>query len=153
GEVSHRWPQILPGGKAMLFTVWRGPGWDEMDLQLQILGTGERRVLVRGGQSGQYVATGHLVYQRAGELTAVPFDLERLEAGTVSKSLDLKVQYFERAEFGVSDSGLLAYVSGNSQFDHRVIWLNRAGQVEPLDIPLRAYEDALVSPDGKRVAM
>jgi serine/threonine-protein kinase len=49
GEISHRWPQVLPGGKAVLFTVWTGPGWDEQQVQLQIVGNGERRVLVQGG--------------------------------------------------------------------------------------------------------
>jgi serine/threonine protein kinase len=48
GEVSHRWPQVLPGGKAVLFTVWTGPGWDEKHLVMQVADTSEHRTLVRG---------------------------------------------------------------------------------------------------------
>ena len=29
GEVSHRWPNLLPGGRAIVFTMWTGPGTDE----------------------------------------------------------------------------------------------------------------------------
>ena len=55
GEVGHRWPQALPGGKGLLFTVWVGPGWDEKSLQMHVFGTGERRVLAQGASSGRYV--------------------------------------------------------------------------------------------------
>jgi Protein kinase domain len=79
GEISHRWPQVLPGGKALLFTVWMGPGFDEHRIDVQALQTGKRRVLVRGGTTGRYVASGHLVYARADALMAVRMDLDRLE--------------------------------------------------------------------------
>src|SRR5262249_27572431 len=81
GEVSHRWPQVLPGGRALLLTVWTGPVWDENQLQLLHLDTGERRVLVQGARTGFYVQSGHLVYFRQGPdaLMAVPFDLKRLQ--------------------------------------------------------------------------
>jgi serine/threonine-protein kinase len=33
GERAHLWPQILPGGRAVLFTIWTGaPTWDEEQL-------------------------------------------------------------------------------------------------------------------------
>ena len=77
GEISHRWPQVLPGGKAVLFTVWTRPGWGEKQVQLQRLGDGERSVLVQAGHTGSYVPTGHLVYYQSGQgtLMAVPFRL------------------------------------------------------------------------------
>ena len=46
GVVSHRWPQILPDGKALLFTIWAGA---ERRVGLLSLKTGEQRVLVEGG--------------------------------------------------------------------------------------------------------
>ena len=82
GEVSHRSPQLLPGGKAILFTLWTSPEQDARSVYLQVLATGERRVLIRGADSGRYVATGHIVAARSGSLLALPFDLE--------KSVDLK---------------------------------------------------------------
>ena len=60
GEASHRWPQITPDGKALLFTVWTGPGWDEKHLVAQLTDGGERRLLVSGASTGRYLSTGQL---------------------------------------------------------------------------------------------
>ncbi|PYV40297.1 MAG: hypothetical protein DMG09_07115, partial [Acidobacteria bacterium] len=79
GEISHRWPQILPGGKAVLFTNWSGGSFDDARIGVQSLETGERRTLLEGGTYARYVPSGHLVYGHAGGLLAVPFDLKRLE--------------------------------------------------------------------------
>jgi serine/threonine protein kinase len=76
GEISHRYPQFLPGGNAILFTVLKGLGWDDMDIVLLELETGEQRTLVHGGHTGRIVPTGHLVYCRAGKLMALPFDID-----------------------------------------------------------------------------
>ncbi len=66
GETAHLWPQILPGGKAILFTAWTGPGMDEDYLAIQTLGTSRHRILVRGAGGGYYSPSGHLVYVRGG---------------------------------------------------------------------------------------
>ena len=58
GEVSHRWPQLLPGGDHLLFTVWTGPGAEEKHLALLRLSTGARHVLVQGASTGRYVPFG-----------------------------------------------------------------------------------------------
>jgi hypothetical protein len=78
-SLSH-FPQVLPGGKAVIFTFWTGPGWEEQHLAVHLLAMGERRVVVSRGRSGHYVSTGHLVYNRSGILVAVPFDLTRLKS-------------------------------------------------------------------------
>src|SRR5262245_22731460 len=79
GEISHRLPQVLPGGKAVLFTVWTGPGWDEMQVEILILSNKERHIVVKNGHTGRYVPSGHVVYTREGALLAVPFDLDKLQ--------------------------------------------------------------------------
>ena len=66
GETSHRWPQVLLGGSAVMFTVFTGPGRDERTVQVHRLDTGERTVIVRGGDTGRYVLTGHVVYAPQG---------------------------------------------------------------------------------------
>ena len=53
GEKSHRWPEILPGGKALVYAALTGRSWDEAQIVLKRLDTGERRVLIRGGTSPQ----------------------------------------------------------------------------------------------------
>jgi predicted Ser/Thr protein kinase len=79
GEFSHRWPQILPGGKAVLITIWGGSSFYNARIGVLSLETGEHRVLVDGGTYARYVPPDHLGYSGACGLLAVPFDLKRLE--------------------------------------------------------------------------
>ena len=159
GEVSHRWPQALPGGKAVVFTVWVGPGWDEKSLQLHVLGTGERRVLAQGASGGRYVASGHLVYNRDGaqNLMALPFDLARLQvAGGPAVTLVEQVWEggAEGAQFAVSDAGTMAYVSSHPhRYERRLAWIDRQGKVESLSAPPRPFYDPRISPDGQEIAV
>ena len=156
GEVSHRWPQVLPGGKAVLFTVWTGPGFDEHRIDVQSLQTGERRVLVRGGTTGRYVASGHLVYARADALMAVRMDLDRLEAvsdAPVLLSEQVRVGG-EGAHYAVSDSGQLVYVPGNvRRYERQLVWVNRNGGAEAVPLPARDYSTVALSPDGRQAAV
>ena len=80
GDADHLWPEFLPGGKAVLFTIL-APNRSLANAQIALLDlqSGKSRVLMRGGSDARYVASGHLVYGAAGTLRAVPFDLERLE--------------------------------------------------------------------------
>ena len=156
GEVSHRWPQLLPGGKAVLFTSWTGPGWDERHVHLHVLGTGERRVLIQGASTGRYVSSGQLVYSRAGALMATPLDLARLEVSTAPPThLELQVREVSQgAEFAVSDNGVLAYVSGNPQgYVSRLVIVDRKGTMEPLPAPPQPYNDPTISPDGRQAVV
>jgi hypothetical protein len=83
GERYHLWPGMLPGGRAVLFTVTATTGGLATDqVAILDLGTREYKVLVRGGSHAHYVPSGHLMYTAEGALRAVAFDLARLEAGT-----------------------------------------------------------------------
>jgi serine/threonine-protein kinase len=156
GEVSHRWPQLLPGGRALLFTTWTGPGWDERHLHLHVLGTGERRPLLEGASTGRYVASGQLLYSRAGALLTTPFDLPRLAVASGPPTpVELQVrEESQGAEFAVSDNGMLAYISGNPQgYVSRLVTVDRKGAMEPLAAPPQPYNDPTISPDGQRAVV
>jgi serine/threonine protein kinase len=155
GEISHRSPQVLPGNKAVLFTVWTGPGYDEHHLELLDLRSGERRILLQGADTGRYVPTGHLVYSRAEALMAVPFDLDRLEVTGAPVVLEEQVRDENQgAQFTVSDSGTLAYLQGSRRlYERRLVWVNRKGMIEPLPAPVQPYQDPALSPDGCQVAL
>jgi hypothetical protein len=78
GEFAHG-PQLLPGGRDVLFTLARDRnGWDAAQIVVQSLDTDIRHVIVEGGDA-RYVPTGHLVYARGNTLLAVPFDLATLK--------------------------------------------------------------------------
>jgi serine/threonine protein kinase/Tol biopolymer transport system component len=159
GEYSHRYPQILPDGKAVLFTALNGFGWDESRVELLRLDTGERRVLIRGGHTGRFLPTGQLIYYRSGALLAVPFDLARLEVTsnthvTVADGV-LQSGGAVGAAYAVSAASVLAYIPAVArQFEQRLVWVDRQGKIEPLAAPTRAYfQRAALSPDGQQVAV
>ena len=154
GETSHRWPRVLPGGTAVLLTVWTGPGWDEHEVHVFNISTGERRVIVKGGAGGTYASSGHVVYSRADVMMAVAFDLSRLD--TTGSPFALSERAFEEdgTEFAVSTSGLFAYLSVSPQrSERRLVWVDSKGQVEVIPAAPRPYVDPAVSPDGRFAAV
>jgi Tol biopolymer transport system component len=155
GENSHRWPEFLPDGKAVLFTNWI-TGADTSQIVAQQLATGERRVVIQGGSYPRYVPTGHLVFIRSGNLMAVPFDPVRLEAkGAPIPVLEGVMQSNAGAgQFSFSNSGTLVYVPGGAQeMQRQLVWVDRKGAEQSLAAPLRAYVQPRLAPDGRRVAV
>ena len=163
GEFTERWPQILPGGKAVLFTSHTsGAGFDGANIEVMSLADHRRKTLQRGGAFGRYLPAsngpGHLVYINKGTLFAVPFDLDELEVrGTPSPVLD-QVAYSPGAgfaQFDFSSSGTLVYKSGGaaggSLFTAQ--WLDAAGKTQPLLAKADAYLYPRLSPDGTRLAV
>lgn len=81
GQVSHRWPQVLPGNKAYLFTSGVGYG-DNSGAEIAIVTLADRRRNTLMGHAGmypRYLLSGQLVYVVKGALFAAPFDLGRYE--------------------------------------------------------------------------
>jgi Tol biopolymer transport system component len=129
----------------------------------QSLATGQQKVLIEGGADARYVSTGHLVYMRRGTLMAVPFDVTRLEVtgaavgllADVMQAANIQPNVIDSGagQFAISASGALAYVGGGifPQDRWSIVWVDRAGQVEPLNVPRGAYLAPRLSPDGKHV--
>jgi serine/threonine-protein kinase len=157
GELAHRFPYLLPGGRALLFTIFPGDGQpDNMQIALLDLESREHRVIVRGGGFPVYVESGHIVYGNAGTLRAVRFDLERLEArgNPVAVVEGIITKAGGAASFAVSANGTLTYVAGAAATARRtVVWVDRQGREEETNVPPRAYAYARLSPEGGRVAL
>jgi serine/threonine-protein kinase len=113
-EVTHRWPQLLPGGRAVLFTAHvRTNNFDDANLVVRDLSTGDQRVVFSGGFYGRYVPTGHLVYANGAALFAVPFDLAGLTVTGPSVPVLEGVRANSSngaAQYHFSDNGTLVYV-------------------------------------------
>src|SRR3989338_215193 len=76
GERTHRWPQVLPGGKAILYTLGdqRNPNsYEDASFVLQSVESGERVMLNVKGEMARYVEPGYLIVGRNAYLFAVPF--------------------------------------------------------------------------------
>ena len=158
GELAHRWPEFLPGGKAVLFAFgtsvinWRSP-----QLGLYIPKTGQRQDLLQSGTRPRYSPTGHLLYAQTGTLMAMPFDLGRLEARgspvPVAEGIMQSVTTGS-AQYSISDNGSLVYIPGGVQSAQRtMVWVDRKGTEQPLSAPAHAYRSQRISPDGRRVAV
>jgi serine/threonine-protein kinase len=161
GEVGHVLPQILPGGKAVLFVDYTAPGSDSASIQVVTLADGRRKTLGLTGSSPRYLATsngsGHVVYSNNGTLFAIPFDLDRLETRGMPVPV-LEAAYSTQsgaAQFGSSSSGTLVYRtgSGGGTGMMTVQWLDRTGKKEPLWAKPGIYATPRFSPDGKRLAL
>jgi len=158
-EFVHKHAQILPGGRAIMFTVVSGgmESYDDARVELHVFGTKERKVLVQGGFGARYSPSGHVVYARGGSLYAVPFDLGRLEVtGPSFKVADgvLMSTNVGSAYFDVSSKGALAYAAGAAEGGKRtLVWVDRQGKAEPLPLPQRSYLFPRISPDQKTLAV
>ena len=156
-EQAHLWPEVLPGNRAVLFTIWTGaPTWDEEQLAVANLETGQHTVVLRGGTSGRYAASGHVVFWRGNALMAAPFDLEALtvrgEPVKVVPDVRLRISN-GGAHFALSQTGTLAYVTGGLDTFAESFIAERSGrQVARLDETVSTGNPAF-SPDGKRVAL
>jgi eukaryotic-like serine/threonine-protein kinase len=157
GEADHFWPEMLPDGRTVLFTITSlTGGLDAAQVAALDLQTGARRILVRGGSHARYVSSGHLVYAAAGALRAVPFDLARLETrGTpVTVVPDVVTTIKGGVDAVVAADGTLAYVLGTVEgTPHTLVWVDRQGRETPIPAPPRPYLLPALSPDGTRVAV
>jgi serine/threonine-protein kinase len=153
------WPQMLPGGDAVLVTVVMSgtAAVSDGDVVVHSLSSGTRHILVRGGSDARYVPDGYLVYASQRSLMAVAFDARRLttEGGAVLVAQNVQRPYGIAAggvHYGVSDQGTLVYLEDN-QPKRLLRWVNRdgtsGGSVEA--VPAGALEDPRLSPDGGRV--
>jgi eukaryotic-like serine/threonine-protein kinase len=163
-EYAYKLPQMLPGGRAVLFTLqktlWR---WDDTQIVVRSLVTGDQRVLLDDGADARYVPSGHLVFVRRGTLMAVPFDPERLTlTGAPVAMIDGIMQAANNGnvgadsgagQFAIAAQGRLIYVTGGitPDEDRALVWVDRDGSVEPLVTPRLEYMAPRLAPNAQRI--
>lgn len=158
-EQAHRHAQLLPGSKTLLMTVvtTETDSFDDAAVVAYSLESKKRKTLIEGGFCARYAPSGHLVYARAGNLYAVPFDPKSLEVKgspvAVVEGVLMSVNT-GAAYYSISKTGTLAYVPGAAEGGKRqLVWVDRNGKETPLPLPERAYLYPRLSPDGKRLAV
>ena len=147
----HRWPQVLPGVEAVLFT--KNQGRDDSSIEVVSIGSGERRTVVEEGTDGRYVATGHLLFLSSGRIHAVPFDVGRLTTtGPAVPVLDdVAVRGAGVGVYDLSSDGTLAYQPLTTDAMREVLWVSRDGQAEPALEPDSFQGWARLAPDGNQI--
>jgi serine/threonine-protein kinase len=162
GELQHSWPDVLPNGKGVIFTVsHHGPGsmgGPDEEIAVLDLATGRHRVLVRGILA-RYARTGHLVYITSdGTLMAVPFDQDRMEVTGDPAALGEGVGIRTgggAADLAISATGTLWYAAGGISHSgtSEAVWVTREGQATPIPGVIGLLSDPALSLDGKRLAI
>jgi serine/threonine-protein kinase len=158
-ERTHRWPEILPGGKFVLFTVGTEgkPGdYDDARIDAVSLATGKRHVVYRGASLARWAPPGHLLLARHGDVLAVPFDPETASVHGTPVPVLQGVSGDPRsgaAFFGAARNGAIVYAEGLSvQGKTEFAWIDRAGKREPAAVPPGLYQTLSLSPDGQKLA-
>ena len=149
----QRWPQLLPGGKAVLFTSSSAVRLRRRESRGAAAADGRAHGRAARGYHGRYLPSGHLVYIHDGTLFAVPFDLDRLAVtgppvpaleGVTSNAVT------GGAQFAVSASGTLVYLPGQSIGTGIPIhWMDREGKTTPLRATPANWINLLFAPDGR----
>ena len=146
GENDHRWPDLLPGGRSLLYEVNYASGRPS-DIVVQSIDGNDRQVLIEGSQP-RYVQTGHIVFRRGSVLWAVRFDADSLTvAGTPMPVAE------DVASFAVSASGTLVYAPRQPTALRGVVWVDDAGVEEPVGLEPGDYDAPAIAPDGGQLAM
>src|SRR5262245_56064307 len=157
-------PQLLPGGRSVLFTVAEASAaldFDRAQITVQSLDSGKRHVLVEGA-GARYVPTGHLLYALGGVLWAVPFDIQRQQltgapvAVVEGVARGTGVVGTATAQFSVADAGTLVYVPGPpalSSSRRQLVSIDADGNSRPLNVTPGAYASPRIAPGGSSLAV
>jgi serine/threonine-protein kinase len=159
-ERTHRWPQVLPDGKTVIFTVGdqSSPGdYDGARIDAVDLTTGKRTTVLEGARMARYTPAGYLVYQHQGTLMAARFDPKALKLTGPPFTVQERVGGVTSSGagfFSLSDTGVLAMAPMDAIPNERVVVLaGRDGHETELGIPPADYNTPRVSPDGRTVAI
>ena len=159
GEISHRWPQLLPDGKTVLFSIMTASGReDERRIAVVAVDGGAPREVLRGGTAPRLLPSGHLLYARGSTLHAAPFDpvaaTLRGPAVAVLDGVLVLSKSSGAAYFDVARDGTLVYVPADPrQANRALVWADRRGRLQPLPVADRPYAEPALSPDGRRLAV
>ena len=157
GQTSHRFPWFLPDGHHFLYTARNADRrkiqvfWGDVD-------SATSQALISASSNAVYSPPGELLFLRERTLMAQAFDAASLrlsgDAVVVAEAVDISPRMALAGQFSASQTGILAYSSGNAADEAQLTWFDRAGAVKgtlgkPGD---RSFWPA-ISPDGKTVAV
>jgi len=154
GEINYVFPQVLPGGQTVLFSITGADGeWQTAVLSLE---TGAQQTIIKDAQQATYVPTGHIVYAqpRTAALMAVVFDLETLEVTTdpvpVLEGVSQSTTF--GANYALSEGGTLVYIPP-PQDVQSLVWVDRNGVESVLTREEVSFGTPRISPHGDMVSL
>jgi DNA-binding SARP family transcriptional activator len=164
GEIDHAWPDVLPNGKGVLFTVrFRGNNGARGRISLSIavadIPSGKHRVIVDNAMYARYTTSGHLLYVTTNKtLMVVPFDQNSMTVTGEPTALTegMRLGFLGgSADLAVSATGTLVYATGAGEGKQELVWVTRDGKAQAVDPdwPCTYVGFPALSPDGKWLAV
>jgi serine/threonine protein kinase/Tol biopolymer transport system component len=156
-EITQRWPQFLPGGRAVLFTASSDNNFfGHASVDVAPLDTGVPKVLVENAYFGRYLAGGYLAYVSQGTVFVAPFDAKALTVTGTAIPVMQGVNYDlsnGSAQLSVSKDGTAVHLDGGSAGQNlNVVLMDRKGNPSVLVAGQPEAAVPRLSPDGKRLA-
>ncbi|MGH7652261.1 MAG: protein kinase domain-containing protein [Gemmatimonadaceae bacterium] len=162
GEFDHLWPDVLPNGKGVLFTIrsrTRDPtkGAPQFAIGVAEIPSGTHRVLVNGAKYARYAASGHLLYVTANRtLMIAPFDQNSMKITGEPTALieGIRIGDLGAADLAISETGTLVYGTRSAADNRELVWVTRDGKAQPVDETWQGrFSRPALSPDGKSLAI
>jgi serine/threonine-protein kinase len=160
GELFYAMPQLLPGGRHVLVSVYRTPpNIDRASIDVLSLGDSSHKTIARGGTSARYLQSGHVIYTNRNTMFAIPFDAAAFETRGTAVPVLTDVAYDPAAglaQYDISRDGTLVYrgASGSAGTLTVVQSVDESGRSAVLyPKPSLHGTPPRIAPDGKRLAM
>ncbi len=159
-HTTHRWPGFLPDGKHFLyFATHHSGGQRELNgIYMGSLDSKDVKLVLVSDSPGQYGA-GNLIFRNQSVLMAQKFNASTGALSGDPITIADDVQYDTgtwRTSFSVSDNGVLVYEPDPSKGSIVTIglqWMDRTGKILGLASEPDSYKAAVLSPDGKKLAV
>jgi serine/threonine-protein kinase len=161
-EVHHSWPDVLPNGKGVLFTVGfcgRNGVKDEGSYAIAVadIPSGKHHVILNDAMFARYAKPGYLLYVNTNKtLMVVPFDQNSMKpAGEPTAFREgMRLGLLGSADLVVDTTGTLIYATGAGGGKQELVWVTRDGKEQAVDSSWAAFYMGApaLSPDGKSVA-
>ena len=162
-NLVHSFPFPINASGTLIYTVHPNESVSLGDIYILDASEGSSRLLIEDGFNARYAPSGHIVFIRDGSLWAVPFDVDTLEI--VGEEVPVVTGIETWADRGLSNYafsnyGRLVYLPGEQLtpggarvFQSNLIWLNKDGSEEEIDLAPQAFSFPEISPDGSLLAL
>jgi len=159
-EISHMWPEFLPNGKDVLFSIYKTGEFDNSRIALYSLENNTYRILFnQPGVNAKYAASGHLVYYRTGEILAIPFDIKNYKISgdpvVITNDIVLPFNFNDgHATYDFSENGTYTFITNSDNvINYKLILFDRQGNTVNVLLENQASINfPRISPDNKRVS-
>jgi Tol biopolymer transport system component len=154
GEVQQAWPHFLPDGEHFLY-IASGAASNDGKVRVGTLGSTKSKIVANVETRVEYAAPGYIVYQRDQSLVAQPFDAKsRQTRGEPVPIVDqVSSNALGNVDFSLSQNGVLTYRGEAGSGTTRLVWMDRTGkEIGDFGDPA-PNTDAVLSPDGRRLAL